>query len=122
MFNEWLASPERKLLDIEARVFADAVGDPLASGFFCGSFEGGRLGRFLYVVDPLADEQVTVGRFVQPDLSRKQEREARRFIEKAQRRGKLIGLEVNDLGIWDTWLSTTQTTGGRPGGTGCSRS
>lgn len=106
VFDEWLAGPERKLLDVEARVFADAVGDGLAAGFFCGSFEGTRLGRFLYVVDPLADEQVTVGQFVAPDLSRREERRARRTIEKAQRRGKLIGLQVSDLGIWDTWLSS----------------
>lgn len=115
VFDDWLASPERKLLDIEARIFADAMGDRLAAGFFCGSFDGTRLNRFLYVVDPLADEQVTVGQFVRPDLSRKQERKARRSIENAQRRGKLIGLEVEDLGIWDTWISSTQTgPDGRP--------
>jgi len=108
VFDEWLQSAERKLLDVEARIWADAMGDPLAAGFFCGSFDGNRLDRFLYVVDPLADEQVTVGQFVQPDLTRKQERKARRSIEKAQRRGKLIGLEVEDLGIWDTWLSSMQ--------------
>ena len=94
----WLAGPERRLLDVEARIFADAVGDPLAAGFFCGSFEGTDLGRFLYVVDPMAHEQVTLGQFVRADLSKRDERRARRTIEKAQREGKLIGLEVADLG------------------------
>jgi hypothetical protein len=107
LLDAWLASPERKLLDIDARIFADALGDPLAGGFFCGVFDGLRLGRFLLVVDPLAREQVTLGQFVQPDLTRKDERRIRRTIEQAQRKGKLIGLEVDDLGTWDTWISTS---------------
>jgi hypothetical protein len=107
MLESWLAGPERRWLDVEARVFADAVGDPLAAGFFCGSFEDSDLGRFLYVVDPLAHEQVTLGQFVRADLSKRAERRARRTIEKAQREGKLIGLEVADLGTWDTWVSTS---------------
>jgi hypothetical protein len=109
IFTTWIASPERRLLDVEARVFADAVGDRLSAGYFCGYFEGLDLGRFLYVVDPLGPEQVTLGRFVQLDLSRAEERKARRMISKGQRRGKLVGIEVDDLGIWDTWLSTTLT-------------
>jgi hypothetical protein len=107
LFTSWFESPERRLLDVEARIYADGVGDSLAAGFFCGYFEGLRLGRFLYVVDPLADEQATLGQFVRPELSRRQEKQARRSIEEAQRKGKLIGLEVDDLGIWDTWLSST---------------
>ena len=107
LFESWLAGPERRLLDVEARIFADAGGDPLAAGFFCGSFEGVDLGRFLYVVDPLAHEQVTLGQFVRADLSKRDEKRARKTIEKAQREGKLIGLEVADLGTWDTWVSTS---------------
>jgi hypothetical protein len=115
LFASWLESPERKLLDVESRIFADAVGDPLAAGFFCGYFHGLELGRFLYVVDPLAYEQVTLGQFVQVDLSKRDEKKARRSIEKAQHEGKLIGLEIADLGIWDTWVSTSfRGNDGRP--------
>ena len=117
----WLAGTERALLDVDARLFADGIGDRLASGFFCAAFEGTRLGRFLVVVDPLEDEQVTVGRFVRPELSRRHERKLRLALEAAQRRGKLIGLAVSDLGIWDTWLSASLSSGSgepAPGTTG----
>jgi len=107
LFDAWIDSPERKLLDIEARIFADALGDRLAAGFFSGYFEGTRLGRFLYIVDPWSFEQVTLGQFVPPDLSQKDENRVRKSIEKAQRKDKLIGLEVADLGTWDTWLSSS---------------
>jgi hypothetical protein len=107
LLGSWQSSPERKLLDVDAMVFADGVGDRLAAGFFCGYFEGSRLGRFLYVVDPLAHEQVTLGQFIRPELSRREEKKTRRSIEEAQRKGKLIGVEVADLGTWDTWVSAS---------------
>lgn len=107
LLDAWLSSPERRMLDVEARIFADAVGDRLAAGFFCGFFEGLELGRFLYLVDPMAQEQVTLGQFVQADLSKRDEKKVRRSIRKANRQGKLIGLEVEDLGTWDTWISSS---------------
>lgn len=121
LFESWMESPERKLLDVDARVFADGVGDPLVAGFFCGTFDGVDLGRFLYVIDPLAYEQLTLGQFVQIDLSKRDQKKARKVIEKAQHGGKLIGLEVADLGIWDTWVSTSdhgQDGGPTPGSFG----
>jgi len=115
LFASWIESPERKLLDVESRIFADAVGDPVAAGFFCGYFDGLDLGRFLYVVDPLAYEQVTLGQFVQVDLSKRDQKMARKLIEKAQHQGKLIGLDVADIGIWDAWVSTSfRGADGRP--------
>lgn len=107
LYREWSGGPERRLLDVDARIFADGLGDPLAGGYFCGSFEGENLGSFLYVVDPLAYEQLILGQFVRPDLSRRDERKVRRSIERAQRKGKLIGLEIADLGTWDTWVSAS---------------
>lgn len=107
LFDEWRTSPERRLLEVEARLLRDAVGDPLGRGFFCGYFSGRHLGRFLWVVDPLAEEQVTLGQFVSADLTDRDRRRAERRIEREQRRGKLIGLVVDDLGIWDTWVSAS---------------
>ncbi|HSN53198.1 MAG TPA: hypothetical protein VLT32_00930, partial [Candidatus Sulfomarinibacteraceae bacterium] len=121
LYRSWLASTERALLDVDARIFADGVGDLLASGTFCAALDGTRLGRFLVVVDPLADEQLTVGQFVRPELTRSEERRTRRALEAAQRTGKLIGLTVDDLGIWDTWVSASLRSGGgepTPGTTG----
>jgi hypothetical protein len=107
LLNGWRASPERRLLDADARLLRDAVDDPLGRGFFCGYFRGRDLGRFLWVVDPLAEEQVTVGRFVAAELTDPERRRAERHLEREQRRGKLIGVVVDDLGIWDTWVSTS---------------
>jgi hypothetical protein len=121
ILSQWHQRPERRLLDVEARLFSDAVGNPVGEGYFCGFFEGEELGPFLYVVDPLADEQLSIGQFVRPELSRSQERRARRRLGRAQRQGKLIGLDIEDLGTWDTWVSTRlRDTGGAPypGGTG----
>ncbi len=115
LLGDWQTGPERRLLDVEARLLVDAVGGPLGVDYFCGAFEGRILGRFLYVVDPLSDEQVTLGQFVRPDLTQRQQRQARRHLERAQREGKLIGLEVEDLGTWDTWVSTPlRAADGRP--------
>ena len=107
LLEQWRSSPERRLIDVEARLLRDAVDDPLGRSFFCGYFRGRELGRFLWVVDPLAEEQVIVGRFVAARLTDPERRRAERHLEREQRRGKLIGLVVDDLGIWDTWLSSS---------------
>jgi hypothetical protein len=107
LLERWRASPERRLLDADARLLRDAVGDPLGRSFFCGYFHGLELGRFLWVVDPLADEQVTLGQFVAAQLTDPERRRVERHLEREQRRGKLIDVVVDDLGIWDTWVSTS---------------
>jgi hypothetical protein len=118
---EWQESAERRLLDVEGRMLADAVGSPIERNYFCGFVNGQSLGRFLYLVDPLSEEQVTLGQFIRPDLTRREQRQARRHLEREQREGTLIGLELEDLGIWDTWVSTVlQATDGTavPGSNG----
>ncbi|HOC43391.1 MAG TPA: M1 family aminopeptidase [Thermoanaerobaculales bacterium] len=107
LLEQWRGSPERRLIDVEARLLRDAVDDPLGRSFFCGYFNGRELGRFLWVVDPLAEEQVIVGRFVAAQLTDRERRRAERHLEREQRRGKLIGLAVDDLGVWDTWVSSS---------------
>jgi hypothetical protein len=107
LLEQWRSSPERRLLDADARLLRDAFDDPLGRGFFCGYFRGRELGRFLWVVDPLAEEQVTIGQFVAAQLEDPARRRVERHLEREQRRGKLIGLAVDDLGIWDTWVSTS---------------
>jgi hypothetical protein len=115
VLERWRTSSERKLLDVEARILADALGDPLAASYFSGMFYGSRLGAFLYSVDPLADEQVTLGQLIKPDLDRQQRRQARWQLSHAQRQGKLIGVELEDLGRWTTWVSCPLRSGdGKP--------
>ncbi len=121
ILERWRTSPERKLLEVDGRLLRDAVGDPLGRGFFCASLGASGLGNLLWVVDPLANEQLTMGQFVRADLSNVELRRAARRLEREQRRGKLIGREVADLGIWDTWVSASLRDAGgipTPGTTG----
>lgn len=107
VFSTWKASPERKQLDVDGAILADSLGDPLAQGYFAGWFKSEDLGSFLYVVEPESAEQVTLGQFVPIDLTEKEKRRAAKRIHREQRRGRLIGLEVEDLGQWDTWVSSS---------------
>jgi tetratricopeptide (TPR) repeat protein len=106
LYDEWKSSPERKALDVEAAILRDAVGDPVYSGYFAGRFESEKLGRFLLWIEPDADEQLTLGQFVAVEVTEKEERKALKQILRQQRRGRLIGLEIQDLGTWDTWVSS----------------
>jgi hypothetical protein len=116
LLEGWRNGPERRFLDVESRLFIDAVGGPLGANYFCGFFEGVRLGSFLYVVDPMADEQVTMGQFVQPELTDRERRQLRKRLQRSQKQGKLIGLELTDVGMWDTWMSThLHRADGEPG-------
>jgi hypothetical protein len=107
LYDGWRTSRERELLDVEGSLLADAVGDPLAEAFFAARFHSEHLGDFIYLVDPYDMEQVTLGQFVPLDAEEKAKRKLRRLLHQAQKRGRFIGLEVEDLGRWDAWLSTS---------------
>ena len=118
LYEQWRKRPERGLLGVEAAIFRDALGDPLIEGYFAGWLRSENLEELLYVVDPTATEQVTLGRFTVLDATEKQERKLARRMHRQQRKGRLIGLSVEDLGLWDTWLSTphrSQDGAPRPG-------
>ncbi len=104
-FDRWLKRPERQLLGVEAAIFRDALGDPFCASFFAGWFQGEELGEFLYLFEPDAREQVTLGKFTVLDADAKEKRKLSRLIHRAQRRGRFIGQSVENLGSWDTWLS-----------------
>jgi hypothetical protein len=105
IFERWKNSAERKLLNVEGALFLDAIGDPPMDGFFAAWFHSTRHKDFIYLVDPLEEEPVTLGQFVPLELSDEERREQRRELHAEQRRGRLIGLRVEDLGTWNTWLS-----------------
>jgi hypothetical protein len=110
LLDQWRTSPERRLLDVDARLIRSAASDPLGQGSFCGYFESVNLGEFLWAMDPLAEEQLTLGQFVKPELTNRERRKASRHLERMQRQGMLIGGDVGDLGIWDTWVSASLTS------------
>lgn len=107
VYSKWKRSPERKQLNVDAAVLRDTAGDAAYQGFFAAWFHGSELGDFLYLVEPDSQEQVTLGRFVPLEATEKEKRKIARQLHRAQRRGRLIGLEVDDLGQWDTWLSAS---------------
>lgn len=104
-FESWRESPERRYLAVEESVFLDAFGEPGYESYFAGWFRGEELGDFLLLVDPEAPEPVTLGQFVPVDAEDKERATIERQLQRQQRRGRLIGLRVGDLGTWDTWLS-----------------
>lgn len=107
IWKTWKERPERRLLGVDTAVLLNAAGDPAYQGYFAARFRGKELGEFLYIVEPGAQEQVTLGRFVPLDASDKEKRKILKEISRQQRRGRLIGLELADLGQWDTWLSAS---------------
>ena len=109
-FEQWRSRPERRLLGVESAIFRDAFGDPLYEGYFAGWFRGDELEELLYLVDPSAPEQVTLGRFSTLDANDKQERKLARRLHRQQRKGRLIGVSMDALGFWDTWLSSSHRT------------
>jgi tetratricopeptide (TPR) repeat protein len=109
LFQTWRKSPERKLLDVDGNLLGDALGDPFYEGYFVGWFRGSELGDFLFVEEPYSPEQITVGQFVQLEATEKEKRKIQRSLHREQRRGRLMGVELADLGTWDTWVSASRT-------------
>jgi hypothetical protein len=115
LYREWKTGPLRRLLRVEPQLLQDAVGDPIAADFFAASLRSERLGDFVYALDPSSREQITLGQFVPLDATEKERRKLGRLIERGQREGHLIGLTLDDLATFDTWLSSSQRG---PGGQG----
>jgi hypothetical protein len=101
----WRGSPERRYLAVDDALLLDALGEPGYETYFAGWFTGEELGEFLYLIDPDEPEQSTLGRFVKVEVSERDRRRLERELGRQQRRGRLIGLSVDDLGDWDTWHS-----------------
>ncbi len=120
-YAAWKDSPERRTLGVETGILLDALGDPLYEEYFAGWFLGERLGPFLLQLDPAAEEQINLGQFVRVDATPAQKRSLSRFLHRQQQRGRLVGLEVEDLGRWDSWVQAALSTAGgepRPGSPG----
>jgi len=107
LYQKWLVGTERKQLSIESILFADGVGDSFHRGFFSASVHSEQLGQFLFVYHPEWDEEVTVGQFVPIAAEKRDQKRIRRELEREQRRGRLTGVRLEDLGQWDTWLSAS---------------
>jgi hypothetical protein len=107
VWARWKGGPERRLLGVDGTLLADAAGDPSAQGYFAAWLKGEELGDLLYAVEPSAQEQVTLGQFVPLDATEKEKRKILKQLARERRKGRFIGLELEDLGQWDTWVSSS---------------
>ncbi len=115
LWGEWRKKRERELFDVDRGILLDALKDPLAGGYFGAWFRGGDRGDFLYFVEPDEQEQVTLGRFVPLEATEKEKRKIEKEIRRQQRKGRALGLDVEDLGDWDTWVAAAlRNSSGQP--------
>lgn len=104
-FNSWVRSPDREVLAVKNAIVRDLYADPAYDQYFCAWLLSRDLGRVVYLVDPEAREQVTLGRFEPIELSAQERRRIERQLHREQRQGRLIGVSLDQLGRFDTWLS-----------------
>jgi hypothetical protein len=105
LYQTWMDGPERKLLSVESVLFALGLNDRFHDGYFSASIHGRELGPFLYIYHPDSKEELTVGQFVPFSFEKREQRRLRKQLEREQRRGRLLGVRLEDLGQWDTWMS-----------------
>ncbi len=106
LFDTWKNATEREILDVRASVLMDALGDPAYADFFAGQFESEDLGTFLMVFEPDSAEQLSIGKFERIEVTEKEKNKAERYMRRQQRRGRLLGLDVEGLGSFDQWMLT----------------
>jgi hypothetical protein len=115
LFADWRKKGEWKYMSAERGILLNALRDPVAAGYFAAWFRGGDLGDFFYCVQPGEREQVTLGHFIPLEATDKEKRKLLKRISREQRNGRLLGVELDDLGQWDTWLqSSLRTPDGKP--------
>lgn len=115
LYGDWKKRGERESMNVDRGILLDALGDPAASGYFASWFRGGDLGDFFYVIDPGDREQVTLGHFVPLDATEKEKKKILKQIAREQKKGRALGVELDDLGDWDTWISAPlRNAAGKP--------
>lgn len=106
LLAEWSLRPERRQQGAEAALVRTAAGDPDARTYFAMWVRSVERGDYYFAIDPDAFEQVTVGQFVPFSSDADYRRRLGRHLKSEQRKGRWIGYRVEDLGNWDTWMST----------------
>ncbi|PYQ55810.1 MAG: hypothetical protein DMF53_27295 [Acidobacteria bacterium] len=115
LFADWRKKGEWKYMSAERGILLNVLRDPVAAGYFAAWFRGGDLGDIFYCVQPGEREQVTLGHFVPLDATERDKRKILKQISREQRKGRLLGVELDDLGQWDTWLqSSLRIADGKP--------
>lgn len=107
LYKDWKKRGEREYMNVNRGLLLDALQDPVSSGYFASFFRGGERGEFFYFVEPSSREQVTLGHFVPLDATEREKRKLLKRISREQKKGRALGLELEDLGDWDTWISSS---------------
>jgi|CXWL01.1.fsa_nt_gi hypothetical protein len=107
LLGQFRAQPYRASLEVDAALLRQRLGEPQSELYFGGWLRGERLGEMLFAVDPFAREQVFLGRFFPLDLSQRQQKDLTRALRRQQRRGRNVGVGLEDLGEVDQWLGAS---------------
>jgi hypothetical protein len=102
----WLASAERKHVDVPAVALAGLLGDAAYGDYFTLWGRSWELGSFVFHLDPEDPEPVTLASFEPLDLGGWDRHRLRRQIRVQQRKGRWLGVRFEDLGAWDVWMSS----------------
>lgn len=102
---DWQASTERRLSGVEPSIWAALLGDPLFDDYVAIWVDTEQLGDFVYQVDPEDEEPVTVASFKPVSVRGWDRLRLAREIRLAQRKGRFLGVRLEDIGAWDVWMS-----------------
>jgi len=111
VFAEWVKGAERRGFGADLAIFGSIFDDVDSERFFAAWIRSEDLGDFYYLFDPTELEQVTLGQFNAIDADYREEHQIRRQIKKGKRKGDYKQLRFEDLGNWDTWISTPLRAG-----------
>ena len=121
VYADWVKGAVRRGFGSDSAQFRSLAGDRLYDGFFLAWCSTEELGDFYYALNPGEAEQVVLGQFVPVELDDREAHRLDKAIRRGQREGRYSRLRIDDLGDWDTWISTSlQDSSGAPlpGGAG----
>ena len=105
LHERWLASAERRDTGAESGIFRALVGDRAYRNYFAIMTSGEEIGEFVYIYDPEDAEQLTLAAYNRLDVTGWDRIRLARHIRFQQRKGRSLGVRLEDLGAWDIWLS-----------------
>ena len=105
VFSRWAKSFERTHAGVLAGMYKSLVDDPAYRGYFALWCRGHRSGEFVYTLDPQDAEQLTVAAFDRLDLRGWDRIRVAQHLKHQQRKGRFLGLRVEDIGSWDVWTA-----------------
>jgi len=107
LLEEWKSKTDRRGTGVEQALFKSLVGDVPFDNYFAVWCRSHELGDFVYQLDPEDVEHLTLASFM-PMWERQR---LKRHIRIQQRKGRWLGVRVEDLGAWDIWFSTPWAPG-----------